>query len=136
MNRFVSPALLASLALMAGAATAQSTQDKSTVSPGKEQMQTTQQDPNAKGMDDNAQRQHSRDQGSGAAKGAAKPAGGDTAKTGATTSMSGQQAAGQSGTRPSADANHDNLVTPEEMEASLKAGGGGQPTKTGATSPK
>jgi hypothetical protein len=127
MNRFISPALLASLALVAGAATAQKTQDTTTVAPGKEQMQTQQQDPNARGMDDNAQRQHSRDQSSGANKGAAGGAtGGDTAKTGATASMSGKQAAPQGGgTRDwsTIDTNHDNLVTPEEMEAGLKQGG-------------
>ena len=121
MNRFVSPALLALLALVAGAATAQSTQ----VAPGKEQMQTQQQDPNAKGLDDNAQRAHSREGSSGASKDAkgAKPAGGSTATTGQTASMSGQEGTAQGGARAPADANHDNLVTPEEMEAALKAGG-------------
>ena len=117
MNRFTSPALLASLALMAGAAMAQSTQDKTAVSPGKEQIQT-QQDPSARGMDDNTQRQHSREQGSGATGKGATATGGSTESTGATASMSGKQAAGQSGTRAPADANNDNLVTPEEMEAS------------------
>ena len=123
MNRFTSPALLASLALMAGAAVAQSTQDKTAVSPGQEQIQTQQQDPSARGMDDNTQRQHSRDQGSGATGKGSTATGGSTESTGATASMSGNQAAGQSGTRAPADANNDNLVTPEEMEASLKAGG-------------
>lgn len=125
MNRYTTPALLASLALATGVATAQTAQDKTAVKPGQEQMKTQQQDPNARGMDDTVQRAHSRDQSSGAAKDA--KATGDTASTGATTSMSGKQAAPQSGgaTRDWAtiDANHDNLVSPEEMEAGLKQGG-------------
>lgn len=136
MNRFIPSALFASLALMAGVATAQKAQDPTSVAPGKEQIQT-QQDPNQRGMDDNAQRQHSRDQSSGAdksGKGAAR--GGDTASTGATASMSGQQAAPQGGTRASADANHDNLVTPEEMEAALKAGGTPSAKPTATTTKK
>lgn len=132
MNRFPSPALLASLALVAGTAMAQNTQDKTGTAASKGQTQT---------LDDNAQRQHSRDQGGAAAASKDSAAtGSGSAATGSgsagTASNSGQQATAQGGTRNWAqiDANHDNLVSPEEMEAGLKQGGSASSAKSSSTS--
>lgn len=116
MNRFTSAMLVAALAAAGASAFAQST----TVKPGQEQIQA--QDPSTGTLDNNAQRQHSREQSSGANK---NDGAGSTA-AGATTSMSGKQAAPQGGaTRDwaSIDANRDNLIGPDEMEAALKQGG-------------
>jgi hypothetical protein len=103
------------------AAPASPSADSTQVVPSKDQL--TPQNPSSAGMDDNAQRQHDRQQGAtGQGTGGAAPA-----QQGAQTTASGAQGA-QAGSQElaydyaSMDKNNDHLISPEEMEAQLNAG--------------
>ena len=80
--------------------------DKTKVAPSKKDVQQQQSDPKNENMDANAQRAHDRNTGSSAK----------------TKTQHPQVAVGEVRDWKAIDKNHDNLISPEEMEASLKQG--------------
>lgn len=114
MNRFISSMAVAlACATFGGATLAQDKStspqkaDKTKVTPGKKEAPKTA-EPSVETMDDNAQRAHDRNKTAGAK----DPAAARRAPT----------AVGEVRDWRAIDKNRDNLISPEEMEASLKQG--------------
>ena len=112
MNRFTFTALAAAVVLASGSAIAQSKQPAPAAPPAQQT-----QEPSARSLDDNVQRQHGRDQATGPARSGTAPQ-----TTGQTQARAGASA-GEVRDWGAIDTNRDNLIQPEEMEAALKEAG-------------
>lgn len=104
MKRITSTLAIAAISAVFGAACAQNN-DRSKVVPTQKDVQQSQSQPSNENMDANAQRSHDRNTGS------SRPN---------SKSQSAAVASGEVRDWNAIDKNHDNLISPDEMEASLK----------------